>query len=116
MFREILEMPSVAKNHGLPKCAWTVVHRHERTSTGSQANRMDDQFIKDGQSGRSQVLRRAQISGGPHKTRVAERHPIRLVIAVLRAFRQEVRERSQLSVIEAGQHVDEPDVWLINPE
>ena len=48
--------------------------------------------------------------------RVAERHPLRQVNAVLRALRREVRERNQLSAIEAGQHVDEPDVWLTNPE
>ena len=35
--------------------------------------------------------------------------------AALRALREEVRERYQLSAIEAGQDVDEPDVWLTNP-
>ena len=48
--------------------------------------------------------------------RVAERYPLRLVNAVLRALRQEVRERNQLSATETGQHVDEPDVCLTNPE
>ena len=53
-----------------------------------------------------------------HKIRSAtcERYPIRHVKAVLRALRQELRERHQLSAIEAGQHVDEPDVWLTKPD
>ena len=36
--------------------------------------------------------------------------------AVLRASRQEVRKRYQLNAIQAGQHVNEHDVWLTNPE
>ena len=48
--------------------------------------------------------------------RVVERYPVRLLNAVLRALRQEVKERYQLSAMEAGQHVDEPDVWLTNSE
>ena len=53
-----------------------------------------------------------------HKTRstTCESYPIRLVNAMLRALRQEVKERYQLNAIEAAQHVDEPDVWLTNPK
>ena len=52
-----------------------------------------------------------------HKTRPAtcERYPIRLTSTVLGPLRQKVRERYQLNTIEAGQHVDETDVWLTNP-
>ena len=48
--------------------------------------------------------------------RVIERYPVRLVNAVLKVLRQEVEKRYQLGALEAGQHVDEPDVWLTNPE
>ena len=51
-----------------------------------------------------------RLPAGAHKTRAAERCPIRHVNAVLQASRQEVRERCQLSAMEAGQHVDEADV------
>ena len=48
--------------------------------------------------------------------RIIERYHVRLVNAVLKALRQEVEKRYQLGALEAGQHVDEPDVWLTNPE
>ena len=53
-----------------------------------------------------------------HKIRstTRERYPIRLVNAVLRALRQEVSERYQMTAIVAEQHVDESVVWLTNPE
>ena len=56
------------------------------------------------------------FSAGAHKMRVVERYPVRLVNAVLRALRQDVKERCQKRAMEAGHHVDEPDVWLRNPE
>ena len=48
--------------------------------------------------------------------RIIERYPVRLVNAVLIASRQELKKRYQLGALEAGQHVDEPDVWLTSPE
>ena len=48
--------------------------------------------------------------------RIIERYPFRLVNAVLKALRQEVKRRYQLGALEAGQHVDELDVWLTSPE
>ena len=45
--------------------------------------------------------------------RITERYTVRLVNAVMRSLREEVKE--QLGALEAGQHVDEPDVWLTNP-
>ena len=48
--------------------------------------------------------------------RIIERYPVRLVSAVLRALRQEMKKRYLLGALEAGQHVDEPDVWLTSPE
>ena len=48
--------------------------------------------------------------------RVIERYPVRLVNAVLKAPRQDVKKRYQLGALEAGQHVAEPDVWLTSPE
>ena len=48
--------------------------------------------------------------------RIIERNSVRLLNAVLKALRQEVKKRYQLGALEAGQHVDEPDVWLTSPE
>ena len=48
--------------------------------------------------------------------RFVERYPVRLVNALLKVLRQEVEKRFQLGALEAGQHVDEPDVWLTSPE
>ena len=56
------------------------------------------------------------FSGGAHTMRITERYPVRLVNVVLKAQRQEVKKRYQLGTLEAGQHVDEPDVWLTSPE
>ena len=56
------------------------------------------------------------FSGGAHTMRIIERYPVRLVNVVLKALRQEVKKRYQLGALEAGQHVDEPDVWLTSPE
>ena len=53
---------------------------------------------------------------GAHTMRIIERFTVRLVNAVLNALRQEVEKRYQLGALEAGQHVDQPDVWLTNPE
>ena len=51
------------------------------------------------------------FSGGPHTMRTTERYPVRLVNAVLKSLRQEVKRRYQLGALEAGQHV-----WLTSPE
>ena len=48
--------------------------------------------------------------------RISQRYPIRLVNAVLKTLRQEVKKRYKLGTLEAGQHVDEPDVWLTGLE
>ena len=95
-----------------------VLHRRGETSKGSQAHRMDDKL--DGRVAKaldrrcSGGLRQWNLfCGGAHTMPVIERYPVRLVNAVLRVLRQEVKKRYPL---EAGQHVDEHDVWLRSPE
>ena len=48
--------------------------------------------------------------------RVIERYPVALVNAVLRGLRQEAIDSNMLSSLEAGPHVDEPDVRRVYPE
>ena len=48
--------------------------------------------------------------------RIGARYPLRLVNAVLRALRQEMLAKYEFNIMEAGQHVDEPDVWQTNPD
>jgi hypothetical protein len=48
--------------------------------------------------------------------RIVERYPLRLVNAVLKALRQEMLATYELNAMEAGQHVDEPDIWQTNSE
>ena len=48
--------------------------------------------------------------------RVVERYPVALVNAVLRGLRQEAIVRNMISSLEAGPHIDEPDVWQVYPE
>ena len=48
--------------------------------------------------------------------RVIEGYPVALVNAVLRGLRQEAIARNVVSSLEAGPHVDEPDVWRVCPE
>ena len=48
--------------------------------------------------------------------RVAGRYPTRLVDAVLRGLREELAACGALSFLEAGPHIDEPDVWAVHPE
>ena len=75
-----------------------------------------DELHESGKSAGPQMLWMVIGTGGPHTMRIIERYPIRLVNAVLKAPRQEVKKRYQLGALEAGKHVDEPDVWLTNPE
>ena len=48
--------------------------------------------------------------------RVIDRYPVALVNAVLRGLRQEAIDSIMLSALDAGLHVDEPDVWRVHPE
>ena len=47
---------------------------------------------------------------------IIERYPVALVNAVLRGLRQEAIDSNMLSALEAGPHIDEPDVWRVYPE
>ena len=119
MFREILEMPCVVKILGDQFafglwCTDTNGPALFRKPTGWMTNSPKIAKAPDRRCCGGQTLQ--LFSAGAHKMRVAERYPLRLVNAVLRALRREVRERNQLSATETGQHVDEPDVCLPNPE
>ena len=88
---------------------------------------MDDKLVEGGKSAGPQIalegIRAGNCTPGDSVKLTkcvsfpeAQQH-VRLVNAVLRALRQEVKEPwYQLSTLEAGQHVDEPDVWLTSPE
>ena len=56
------------------------------------------------------------VGQGERLMRVIERYPVALVNAVLRGLRQEAIASNMLSSLEAGFHVDEPDVWRVYPE
>ena len=113
MSREILEKPGVVRIVGDqcpfgPWCADAEGSALVRKPTGWMTN-----LLKV-----AKVLERRHcnlFSGGAHTMRNNERCSVRLVNAVLRALRQEVKERHQWSSMEA-EHVDEPDVWLTSPE
>ena len=48
--------------------------------------------------------------------RHVERHPPKIVSTILQCVRDHLRETHQISWLDAGQHVDEPDEWDIAPE
>ena len=48
--------------------------------------------------------------------RVIEKYPVALVNAVLRGLRTELNSKCELATLEAGSHVDEPNVWQTHPE
>ena len=45
-----------------------------------------------------------------------EKYPVALVNAVLKGLRTELNSKCELATLEAGSHVDEPDVWQTHPE
>ncbi len=45
-----------------------------------------------------------------------ERCPVALANAVLKGLRVELAQKGELATLEAGSHVDEPDVWQTHPE
>ena len=53
---------------------------------------------------------------GERLMRIIERYPVALVNAVLRGMRQEAIDSHMLSALEAGPHIDEPDVRRVYPE
>ena len=112
MIREILDMPCVVRVVGdlCPFGLWcTDVEGLAlvRKPTGWMTNSMKVAKALDRRCSRGH--RHCNIfCGGAHKMRIIERHPVRLVNAVLKALRQEVEKWYQLAALEAGQHVDEP--------
>ena len=116
MIREILEKPGVMRIVGDPCpfglwCTDAEGSTLVRKPTGWMTNslKVANALGRRGSGGHRHCN---LFSGGAHTMRIIERHPVRLVNAVLRALRQEVKERYQWSAMEAGQHVDEPNVGL----
>ena len=91
-----------------------MMHRRGGTSIGSQAHGMDDKLDQGGHNAGTGIATSSLVV----RTRCASSTatPVRLVNVVLRALRREVKKRYQLSAMEAGQHVEEPDVWLTSVE
>ncbi|CAK0798994.1 unnamed protein product, partial [Prorocentrum cordatum] len=60
--------------------------------------------------------RHCQLIENPRTWRGKERYPLKLVTAILKGLREELRAKHVLFSFEAGAHVDEPDAWDIHPE